>query len=181
MKHCVKFNDGIITFHNFDNWQKDLFLPLVIEHTKLSSKLSECTSYDTIKLSKGEIKGMYFQEPPFDRNTIISVTQGKVLVVALNLIKSSSSYGKTFDICLRSDSKLNVYIPKGFAIGYGGLDIESSVVCRYDRPNNQASLNCIHYDSFNFNWVYHLRELRLKVSDNDKNSSLRFSSINSPF
>ena len=67
------------------------------------------------KSTKGVLRGFHFQNPPFDQAKLVRCVEGKVLDVALDLRKKSSTYGKCHKVILTGDNKKQFFIPKGFA------------------------------------------------------------------
>jgi len=70
------------------------------------------------KSSKGVLRGLHFQVPPYAQDKLIRVTKGKVLDVAVDIRRSSSTYGKWVSVELDEDNKKMLFIPKGFAHGF---------------------------------------------------------------
>jgi dTDP-4-dehydrorhamnose 3,5-epimerase len=58
---------------------------------------------------------------PFDQAKLIRVIEGKIYDVAVDIRKSSLTFGKWFGIELDSETKDQVFIPKGFAHGFSVL------------------------------------------------------------
>jgi dTDP-4-dehydrorhamnose 3,5-epimerase len=73
------------------------------------------------KSSKGVIRGLHYQLKPFDQAKLIRVIEGKILDLALDLRKDSLTFGKWFGVELDSDSKEQVFVPRGFAHGFSVL------------------------------------------------------------
>lgn len=71
---------------------------------------------------KGVLRGLHFQKEPFQQGKLVKVATGKVLDVAVDLRKTSSTFGQYVKVVL--DSKLNnmVYVPEGFAHGFLALE-----------------------------------------------------------
>lgn len=77
---------------------------------------------DNFSLSaKNVLRGLHFQNPPFDQGKLIKVISGSVLDVVVDIRKSSATYGKNFTIELNSEDHLMVWIPPGFAHGFVSL------------------------------------------------------------
>ena len=68
--------------------------------------------------SKGVIRGMHFQRPPFSQAKLVRCVVGKVLDVAIDLRKESPTYGEYVAVELSEDNHLQFFIPKGFAHGF---------------------------------------------------------------
>ncbi|MCH7407976.1 dTDP-4-dehydrorhamnose 3,5-epimerase [Belliella sp. DSM 111904] len=72
--------------------------------------------------NKGTVRGLHYQTGAHAQAKLVRVIQGKVLDVAVDLRKGSSTYGKSYSVIL--DSKLHnmFYIPEGFAHGFSVLE-----------------------------------------------------------
>lgn len=101
---------------------------------------------------KDVIRGMHFQTPPFDHLKLVTVMQGSILDVVLDIRKESKTYGQCFSITLKAEEGKTMCIPKGFAHGFRSL--ENNTIVEYNQtteyaPNNDTG---IKYSSIGFNW-----------------------------
>jgi len=78
---------------------------------------------------KGILRGLHFQAPPYAQGKLVRVIRGAVLDVALDLRKSSPTYGKHFTIQLTEENKTMFWIPPGFAHGF--LTLEEDTLFAY--------------------------------------------------
>jgi dTDP-4-dehydrorhamnose 3,5-epimerase len=60
------------------------------------------------------LRGFHFQTTNIQAK-LVRVIAGSVYDVALDLRKSSSSYGKWYGIVLSAENKKQIFIPQGFA------------------------------------------------------------------
>ena len=84
--------------------------------------------FNVVSMSKKNvIRGLHLQkgEP---QAKFISVVKGKIIDVAVDIRKNSRTYGKHFKIVLSDKNCTSLYIPEGFAHGFGGLEKENIVV-----------------------------------------------------
>ena len=84
--------------------------------------------FNVVSVSKKNvIRGLHLQkvEP---QAKFISVVKGKIIDVAVDIRKNSRTYGKHFKIVLSDKNCTSLYIPEGFAHGFGGLEKENIVV-----------------------------------------------------
>lgn len=68
--------------------------------------------------SRGTIRGLHFQAPPFAQGKLVSVLEGRVLDVAVDIRKSSPTYGQSIAVELTADEPKMLYVPEGFAHGF---------------------------------------------------------------
>ena len=123
------------------------------------------------KSSKGVLRGLHFQKPPFSQAKLVRCLEGEILDVALDLRKESRTYG-LFETTLLSDKNKNkLFIPKGFAHGFIVLS-ESAIVSykvdNYYDPNYESGVLWNDTD-LNIDWKIKADEVIL--SEKDKNLS----------
>ncbi len=85
------------------------------------------------KSSKNVLRGLHFQAPPFAQGKLVRVIQGSVLDVALDIRKSSKTYGQFVSFVLSADNKMQAFIPEGFAHGF--LTLEDQTIFQYKCTN----------------------------------------------
>lgn len=88
------------------------------------------------KSSKGVIRGLHYQLMPFGQAKMIRVVEGKIFDVALDLRKSSRTFGKWFGIDLDSETKELLLIPRGFAHGFSVLSDIAIIQYKCDNVYN---------------------------------------------
>ncbi len=71
---------------------------------------------------KNVVRGLHFQSPPFAQGKLVRVMQGSVIDVAVDIRKSSPTYGKHVRVELNAASRKMFYIPPGFAHGFAALE-----------------------------------------------------------
>ncbi len=73
---------------------------------------------DNISFSrKGILRGLHFQNPR-PQGKLLQVLQGEVFDVAVDIRRSSPTFGKWHGLVLSSENKRQFYIPSGFAHGF---------------------------------------------------------------
>lgn len=78
---------------------------------------------------KGVLRGLHFQNPPHAQAKLLRILQGAIWDVAVDIRKSSPTYGKYFGIELSAENKTVFYVPKGFAHGF--LTLEDNTLLLY--------------------------------------------------
>ena len=110
---------------------------------------------DNISMSKqGTIRGLHYQLNPNSQAKLITVVQGCVLDVMVDLRKNSPTFGKSFSILLSEENKLQVLVPRGFAHGFSVLSPIALFHYKCDNEYNKESERGINvFDPFlNIDW-----------------------------
>lgn len=71
--------------------------------------------------SKGVLRGLHFQKPPFDQSKLVRCIEGRVLDVIVDVRKGSKTYGEHISVELSGENKKQVFVPRGFAHGFSVL------------------------------------------------------------
>lgn len=83
---------------------------------------------------RGTVRGLHFQAPPFVQAKLVRVLRGRILDVALDLRRSSATYGRTVSIALAEDDWKMVYLPGGIAHGFCTLAENTEIAYKLSGP-----------------------------------------------
>ena len=85
--------------------------------------IKESFQQENISFSKkGVIRGLHFQLPPWQQAKLVSVLNGKVVDVVVDLRKGSTTFGKSYSCVLDSERHNLLMVPAGFAHGFAALE-----------------------------------------------------------
>jgi dTDP-4-dehydrorhamnose 3,5-epimerase len=124
--------------------------------------------------SKGVIRGLHYQLRPHEQAKLIRVVEGKIFDVALDIRKDSLTYGKWYGIELDSESKTQLFIPKGFAHGFSVLSKVAVIQYKVDNIYNKLSERGIALNDPDLDIDWKLGKTSPVISEKDlKNPPLR--------
>lgn len=147
----------IISHHKYpDNrgYFKELFRKNDLEDA-LGYKINFCQE-NLVKSYYGVLRGLHFQKEPSAQSKLVSVLHGEILDIAVDIRKSSKTYGKYFSYSLSSENNESLFIPAGFAHGYLTLTDYAVVSYKVDNYFNPLLESGIPYnDKFlAINWGF---------------------------
>jgi dTDP-4-dehydrorhamnose 3,5-epimerase len=86
------------------------------------------------KSSYGVLRGLHYQKGDLSQAKLVRVIKGRVLDVAVDIRKSSPTFGKHVMVELSEDNKRQFFIPRGFAHGFLVLSEEAIFTYKVDNP-----------------------------------------------
>ena len=119
------------------------------------------------KSTKGVLRGLHYQMSPHAQGKLVRVTQGEVFDVAVDLRKSSPTFGKYVSHILSAENKKQMWIPEGFAHGFLTLSDTSDFLYKTNVPYNLKYERCILWNdkTLNINWP---KDIEIKLSPKDE-------------
>lgn len=119
------------------------------------------------KSSKGVLRGLHYQLPPMAQGKLVRVVQGEVFDVAVDIRKSSPTFGKWVGVHLSAENKRQLWIPEGFAHGFLTLSATAEFLYKttnYYSPQHERSIAWTDKD-IGIVWPEIDAELQLSVKD----------------
>jgi len=95
------------------------------------------------KSSKGVLRGLHYQLPPHAQGKLVRVVKGAVFDVAVDIRKSSPTFGKWVAETLSAENKLQLWVPEGFAHGFMVLGDKAELLYKttdYYAPECECSI-----------------------------------------
>ena len=141
----------------FESWSEESFAKndLDLDFVQDNQSLS----------SKGVLRGLHFQNPPFAQGKLVRVIKGAVLDVVVDIRKESATYGQHFSIELNEENKTIFWIPPGFAHGFITLEDDTIFTYKCTGVYNSASEEALLWSDkdLNIDWG----AIKPLVSDKD--------------
>ena len=118
------FNDARGYF--FEAWKKE-------EFEKQIGKV-EFIQDNESKSSRGVLRGLHYQKGACSQAKLVRVIKGRVLDVAVDIRRSSPTFGQHIMVELSEENKRQFFIPRGFAHGFLVLSDEAIFTYKVDNP-----------------------------------------------
>jgi len=120
------------------------------------------------KSIKGVLRGLHYQLPPYTQAKLVRVIEGSVLDVAVDIRKSSSTFGHYVAVELTGDNKLQLFVPHGFAHGFVVLSHSATFTYKVDNYYAPEHDRGIAFDDEQLKIDWQLSTEELQLSDKDK-------------
>jgi dTDP-4-dehydrorhamnose 3,5-epimerase len=140
---------------------------------EFSAEVCDChfVQSNEAKSSYGVVRGLHFQLPPHAQSKLVRVAKGRVLDVAVDIRKSSPTFGQYVAIELSDENHRQIFIPQGFAHGYSVLSEEAVVEYKCDNYYAPESEGAIAWDDAELAIDWQLPAEAIILSAKDKNHS----------
>ena len=130
--------------------------------------------------SRGVLRGLHFQKPPYAQAKLVRCLKGSVLDVVLDLRKDSKTYGIFETTLLTQENKKQLFIPKGFAHGFVVLSETAIFSYKVDNYYNPDFESGVLWNDLDLNIDWKINKKEIIVSEKDKSLST-FNNIINPF
>lgn len=154
----------------YESFHKERFASLGLPTEFVQTNIS--------KSGKNVVRGLHFQKPPHEQGKLVTVMTGGVLDIAVDIRRSSPTYGKHVAVELTSENKRLFWVPPGFAHGFRTLADETIFYYSCTAPYNQPAEGGILWNDPDLNIDFGIADPVL--SEKDKVAE-RFADFDSPF
>ncbi len=127
------FNDARGYF--FESWKKEEFEKNIGNVNFIQENESQS--------SFGVLRGLHYQKGEFSQAKLVRVIKGRVLDVAVDIRRSSPTFGQHVLVDLNEENKRQLFIPRGFAHGFLVMSEQATFVYKVDNiyaPQSEASI-----------------------------------------
>lgn len=117
--------------------------------------------------SYGVMRGLHFQRPPYTQSKLVRCVKGRVLDVAVDIRKSSPTYGQHVAVELSEDNHRQFFVPRGFAHGFAVLSETAIFQYKCDNfyaPQADGGIS-IKDDSLGIDWQIPTKNAILSEKD----------------
>ena len=109
----------------FESWNQQKFDKII------GKKISFCQDNHS-QSAIGVLRGMHYQLDPHSQGKLVRCTQGTIYDVAVDIRRSSKTFGKWGGVILSNENKKQLWIPRGFAHGFLTLSEAAEVQYKTD-------------------------------------------------
>jgi len=118
--------------------------------------------------TKGVLRGLHYQLPPHTQAKLVRVIEGSVLDVAVDIRKSSPTFGQHVAVELTGENKHQLFVPHGFAHGFVVLSGSATFAYKVDNFYTPEHDRGIAFDDAKLDIDWKLSLAKLQLSDKDK-------------
>lgn len=116
---------------------------------------------------RGVLRGLHFQNGEFAQAKLVRVLKGSVLDIAVDLRRTSKTFGQYVAVELTEDSHTQFFVPRGFAHGFVVLSAEATFFYKCDNYYHKASEGGILFNDpdLGIDWKMELSEVIMSEKD----------------
>ncbi|MBC71034.1 MAG: dTDP-4-dehydrorhamnose 3,5-epimerase [Muricauda sp.] len=117
---------------------------------------------------KGVLRGLHFQKGEHAQAKLVSVLEGRIQDVVVDLRKNSPTFGEHLSIELKSENKKQLFVPRGFAHGFLTLSDSATVFYKCDNHHKKEAEGGIVYRDIDLGIEWKINSKNLLLSDKDQ-------------
>ena len=117
------------------------------------------------KSLKGVLRGLHYQSTPKEQGKLVRVIQGEVFDVAVDLRKSSLTFGKWVGEVLSADNKKQIWIPEGFAHGFVTLSDTAEFLYKTTNFYSKEYEHTINWNDKTIGISWPIKDVSLSAKD----------------
>lgn len=91
---------------------------------------------ESLSWCRGTLRGIHFQKPPFAQDKLVRCVAGTILDVAVDLRRSSPTFGRYVSAVLSAENGAQLFVPIGF--GHAFLTLEDNCRVLYKTSEHYA-------------------------------------------
>jgi len=120
----------------------------------------------SLSINPGVLRGLHFQKPPHAQSKLIRATKGAILDVAVDLRRSSPTFGQWRSFELTATNFNMLFVPAGFAHGFCTLVSDTEVQYKVDTFYAPQSDSGVRWNDPSLSVVWPITDPVLSVKDN---------------
>lgn len=119
--------------------------------------------------ARGVLRGLHYQLPPRAQDKLVRVTRGSVFDVAVDIRRSSPTFGQWVSAVISAREWNQLLVPKGFAHGFVTLEEDTEVIYKVTDFYSPEHDRSIRYDDpeIGIEWPVGAGDIQLSAKDRD--------------
>ena len=121
----------------------------------------------SFSVARGVVRGLHYQLPPHPQAKLVRVTKGRIYDVAVDIRRSSPTFGKWVGLEISAEKWNQILVPVGFAHGFVTLETDTEVIYKvtdFYAPECECSIR-FDDDGIGINWPVDLAAVQLSEKD----------------
>lgn len=115
--------------------------------------------------SKGVLRGLHYQKPPFEQGKLVTAVRGTLFDVAVDMRIGSPTYGKWVGEILSEDNHRLLYVPPGFGHGFCVISDTAALAYKVTKPYSAECDAGFMWNDPNVNVEWPIEEPTLSAKD----------------
>ncbi|WP_230530743.1 dTDP-4-dehydrorhamnose 3,5-epimerase [Microvirga roseola] len=122
----------------------------------------------SLSAAVGTVRGLHFQSEPFAQDKLIRVVRGSILDVAVDIRRSSPTYGRHVAVELSAENGRQLLVPVGFAHGFCTLEPDTEIQYKVSAYYSAAHDHGLAWDDPTVGIAWPVDPARAVLSDKDR-------------
>jgi dTDP-4-dehydrorhamnose 3,5-epimerase len=136
----------------------------------LGYKINFIQDNESESISKGVLRGLHYQSPPYTQSKLVRVIKGRILDVAVDIRQDSPTFGRHTTVELSEQNKRQLFLPRGFAHGFVVLSEGAIFSYKVDEYFSAEHNEGIAYNDKDIAVDWLLPEAEIILSEVDQNN-----------
>ena len=158
----TKIKDLVLVKTNIYNDRRGFFKEVEKKNVLNKRFIFDCFSFS----KKNTLRGLHLQTKN-SQAKIITVVQGKILDVVVDLRKESKTFGKHYKTILSEKNATSIYIPPGFSHGFLGLETENIVLYSCTNYRSEKSETVLQWNDNDLKIKWPIKNPILSIKDSN--------------
>lgn len=134
----------------------------------------------SLSASKGTVRGLHYQAPPFAQAKLVRAVSGIVIDIAVDIRKGSPTFGHHVAVELSAENGKQLYIPEGFLHGFATLTEDAEIVYKVNNFYSKDHDGAVLWNSEGLDIDWHLEAADAVLSEKDTKADA-WKNFDSPF
>jgi dTDP-4-dehydrorhamnose 3,5-epimerase len=126
----------------------------------------------SMSAQKGVLRGLHYQITPMAQDKLVRVVRGAILDVAVDIRRSSPTFGRNVKVVLSAENWQQVFVPVGFAHGFVTLEPNTEVLYKVSTYYSPGHERGIRWNDPKLNIDWGIDRSAAILSDRDQNHPL---------